>query len=112
MGVVPSAASTVDPLALDGAISCIKETVDACDINRGGARRAAGRQLLPIIPELFSIPGRTYNSQNYSGIISASLPVAQPTCRLPVAVECGCDSYVTLSKERIVRPTTVGDSLA
>ena len=46
--------------------------MDACDINRGGARKAAGRQLLPINPELFSIPSSTYYSQNYSGIISAS----------------------------------------
>ena len=52
--------------------------MDACDINRGGARKAAGRQLLPIIPELFSIPGSTYYSQNYSGIISASLAAKNP----------------------------------
>ena len=76
---VPSAASMLDPLALDVAISCVNKNVDACDINRGGARKSAGRQLLPIIPELFSIPVSTYYSQNYSGIISASLAVVHTT---------------------------------
>ena len=66
--LVPSAASTLDPSALDVAISCLKETSGR--VQHQPRRRA---QLLPIIPELFSIPDRTYYSQNYSGIISASL---------------------------------------
>ena len=36
-------------------------------------------------------------------------PVAQPTCRPPVAVECRCSSYETSSKEHIVQPTKVSD---
>ena len=74
--LVLSAASTLDPLALDVAISCVKET-------RGRMRHQPRRRAQsgwsavfpPIIPELFSIPGRTYYSQNYSGIISASLVI-------------------------------------
>ncbi len=35
---------------------------------------------MPIIPELFSIPGYTYYSQNYSGIISACLAMLLLQC--------------------------------
>ena len=67
-------ASTLDPL--DVAIICVKlytcsrQNHVTCSLCVRAMSPAPG---WPIIPELFSILGYAYYSQNYSGIISASL---------------------------------------